>query len=49
MDRKKNRVTMMGRKLSTLPTPVKMPSMTRLWMAGFTCTAVSQLSAAADR
>ena len=29
MERKKNRVTMMGRKLSTLPTPVKMPSMIR--------------------
>ena len=27
-DRKKNRVTITGRKLSTLPTPLKMPSIT---------------------
>ena len=29
MDRKKNRVTMTGRKLKTLPTPSKIPSITR--------------------
>ena len=29
MDRKKNSTTITGRKLSTLPTPSKMPSMTR--------------------
>ena len=28
-ERKKNRVTMMGRKLRTLPTPLKIPSITR--------------------
>ena len=34
MDRKKNRMTMMGMKLSTLPTPAKMPSVTRLCSMG---------------
>ena len=29
-DKKKNNVTMIGKKLSTLPTPVKIPSMIRL-------------------
>ena len=47
-DRKKNSVTITGRKLSTLPTPVKMPSMTRLWMTGFTPMPVRALSVRAD-
>ena len=47
-DRKKNRVTIIGRKLSTLPTPVKIPSMTRLCMALFTLAAVSAAPASAD-
>ena len=39
MDRKKNRVTIRGRKLSTLPTPSNMPSSTRLLMVSFTLPA----------
>ena len=34
MDRKKNRVTTMGKKLSTLPTPANTPSMIRLCTTG---------------
>ena len=47
-DRKKNRVTIIGRKLSTLPTPVKIPSMTRLCMALFTFAAVSAASTSTE-
>ena len=43
-DRKKNSVTMIGRKLSTLPTPWKMPSITRSWIVWFTFAAVSAWS-----
>ena len=39
---------MMGRKLSTLPTPVKMPSIMSEWMAGLTFAAVSAASTAAE-
>ena len=39
-ERKKNRVTIIGRKLTTLPTPVITPSITRLWITGFTSAAV---------
>ena len=35
IDRKKNNTTMIGRKLSTLPTPANTPSMTRLCTTGF--------------
>ena len=47
-DKKKNRVTIMGRKLSTLPTPVKIPSITRLCIALFTWAAVNVASASSD-
>ena len=33
IERKKNNVTTIGRKLRTLPTPPKIPSITRFWMA----------------
>ena len=39
-DRKKNRVTIIGRKLSTLPTPANIPSITRLLTTTFTFAAV---------
>ena len=39
-DKKKNKVTIIGRKLNTLPTPLKMPSITRLCTALFTCATV---------
>ena len=39
-DRKKNKVTIIGRKLSTLPTPVNIPSITRLLNVPFTLAAV---------
>ena len=48
-ERKKNRVTMTGRKLNTLPTPVKMPSMTSEWTAALTFHAVRVESTAAVR
>ena len=35
MERKKNRVTMIGRNDSTLPTPAKIPSITSEWTTGF--------------
>ena len=34
-DKKKNKVTMIGKKLSTLPTPVNIPSMIKLYNASF--------------
>jgi len=34
MDKKKNRVTMMGRNTSTLPTPLHIPSTIRLLTTG---------------
>ena len=40
IDRKKNIVMMMGRKLRTLPTPSKIPSITRLWIASLMLAAV---------
>ena len=43
-DRKKNRITMMGRKLITLPTPWKIPSITRRRMVSFTFPAVMACS-----
>ena len=46
MERKKNRVTIMGRKLSTPPTPANTPSMIRPWRTSFTPTEVNALSAA---
>ena len=39
-DRKKKSVTIIGRKLSTLPTPVNIPSITRLLSALLTFAAV---------
>ena len=39
-ERKRNSSTISGRKLSTLPTPSKIPSSTRLWITSFTWTAV---------
>ena len=45
-ERKKNRVTIIGRNESTEPTPEKIPSDIRLCMAGFTLSAFSPLSAA---
>ena len=44
IERKKNIVTMIGRKLRTLPTPSKMPSMIRLCSTLLTCPAVSAAS-----
>ena len=35
IERKKKRVTTMGRKDNTLPTPVKIPSIISPWMTGF--------------
>ena len=43
-DKKKNRTTMIGIKLSTLPTPPNMPSITNECSTGFTSNAVSQPS-----
>ena len=40
-ERKKNMVMMMGRKLSTLPTPSKIPSTTSPWITALTLAAVS--------
>ena len=40
-DRKKNSVTMVGRKLSTLPTPLNTPSMTSDCSTSFTCAVAS--------
>ena len=34
IDKKKNRIRITGRKLSTLPTPVNIPSITRLFTTG---------------
>ena len=48
-ERKKKRVTMMGKKLSTLPTPSKMPETMRLWMVGLTLAEVSAPSTRALR
>ena len=45
-DKKKNRVTITGKKLSTLPTPLKIPSITREWSTSFTFQAVSSWSTA---
>ena len=39
IERKKNRIRMTGRKLTTVPTPSKIPSRIRLWMTGFTAAA----------
>ena len=44
-ERKKKSTTIMGRKLSTLPTPVKTPSISRECNVGLTCQAVSTPSA----
>ena len=44
IDRKKNRVTIMGRNASTLPTPLKMPSMTNECTTGLIPYAVSPAS-----
>ena len=44
MDRKKNSVTMVGKKLSTLPTPAQMPSTTRPWTTGLMSQAVRPAS-----
>ena len=44
MERKKNSTTMIGRKLSTLPTPVKMPSMTNECTAALTFQLVRAVS-----
>ena len=44
MDRKKNSTTTRGRKLSTLPTPAKTPSITRLCTTGFMPYAVRKSS-----
>ena len=49
MDRKKNSTTMMGKKLSTLPTPVKTPSMIREWIASLMFQLVSRVSTAPVR
>jgi len=38
-DKKKNKVTMIGKKLSTLPTPVNIPSMIKLYNASFSWAA----------
>ena len=46
-DRKKNIVTIIGRKLSTLPTPSNIPSITRLLMALLTLTVAIAFAAAA--
>ena len=43
-DRKKNKVTMIGRKLSTLPTPLKIPSITSECITSLTSSAVIPLS-----
>ena len=40
IDRKKNNVTMIGRKLSTLPTPLKIPSIISDWRTSFTPVAI---------
>ena len=47
-DKKKNKVTMIGKKLNTLPTPVKIPSITRLWIAWFTWAAVNAWSVSTE-
>ncbi|CUP99970.1 Uncharacterised protein [Dorea longicatena] len=39
---------MIGRKLSTLPTPVKIPLITRLWIALLTWPAVNAASTRAE-
>ena len=39
--RKKNSVTMMGTKLTTVPTPAKTPSMMREWITSLTLAAAS--------
>ena len=39
-ERKKKRTTMMGTKLSTVPTPLKIPSMIREWSTSLMCQAV---------
>ena len=49
IDKKKNMVTMTGMKLRTLPTPSKIPSMTRPWIASLTPAAVIAASAASPR
>ncbi len=46
MDRKKNNVTIVGRKLSTLPTPLKMPSITSDCSTLFTLPASIAIAAA---
>ena len=47
-DRKKNSTTTIGKKLRTEPTPLKMPSMTRLCSAVLTPAAVRALSTRPD-
>ena len=44
MDRKKNNVTMVGRKLSTLPTPPQIPSITRERTTGLISATTNSLS-----
>ena len=46
IDRKKNMVTITGRKLSTLPTPSNRPFRTRLWIASLTFASIIQLPVA---
>ena len=41
IERKKNKVTMIGKNDRTDPTPVKIPSMISPWSTGFICSAVS--------
>ena len=48
-DRKKNSVTMIGRKLNTLPTPLKIPSITREWITGFTFQRIRKWSTSVER
>lgn len=49
MERKKKRTIIMGMKLKTLPTPVKMPSTRRDFTAPFTPAAVRALSTSSVR
>ena len=47
MERKKNIVTIVGSRLSTLPTPLQTPSITREWTTGLTCAFPSRASSRA--
>ena len=44
IERKKNSTTITGRKLNTLPTPAKIPSIIREWTTGFNPYALRALS-----